>query len=317
MKRTLTGLATLALIVAGCGQPAADTSSTSSSSTTSTSTSSTSTSTTIGASTTTTLPPTTTTLASPPTTGVSGNWADEPLIVASWGALGWWSGSGWVTSSTELPVTGGEDYQVVAVSSSGIIQGGPQTELCEPLMNLGVELSDPDRLGEWPGPFGVAISAPWTVQPHLFQTMGDTATYQGHARDLLQSHGMTVASPVITQLFRTDLEGDGVNEVLVVAEEMSGVFSPEPGDYSIAFMRKVVDGEVQTAILGASLHPDGGEDGDTPYSYSIGGVGDLNGDGKMEIVVSGKYYEGSWVEIWEYVNDDLGLVRQLQSGCGA
>jgi hypothetical protein len=37
----------------------------------------------------------------------------------------------------------------------------------------------------------------------------------------------------------------------------------------------------------------------------------------MEIVVSGAYYEGAWVALWEYVNDDLGPTLQLSLGCGA
>ena len=36
----------------------------------------------------------------------------------------------------------------------------------------------------------------------------------------------------------------------------------------------------------------------------------------MEIVTQGFYYEGSWTEAWEYVNDDLGPVVTLTVGCG-
>jgi hypothetical protein len=37
----------------------------------------------------------------------------------------------------------------------------------------------------------------------------------------------------------------------------------------------------------------------------------------MEIVTGAAYFEGSDVTIWEYVDDDLGPVAQLQVGCGA
>ena len=288
-------------------------------SSTSTSSTTTSTTSTTLPPTTTTPPPTTTTTVPPSTTttepGISGNWADQPLIVTAWGAVGWWAGSGWVGSFGSLPISGGEDYQVVSVSGSGIVSGGPQIETCEPLNNLGVELSEPEKLGEWPGPFGVAVSAGWDVQPHLVEAFTDDGTYAGHARDLLSARGLTVASPVITQLFRLDLEGDGVNEVLVVAEDMpENFFEVTEDNYSIAFLRKVVDGEVQTAIFGASVSPESGEQANT---FSIGGVGDLSGDGKMEIVISGTYYEGAWIEVWEYVDDDMGASPQLTQGCGA
>lgn len=305
--------ATLLFAIAACSPAEVVDSSTSTSSTTTSST----TSTTLPA-TTTAPPPTTTTTVAPSTTttepGFSGNWADQPLIVTAWGAVGWWAGSGWVGSFGSLPISGGEDYQVVSVSGSGIVTGGPEVEVCEPLNNLGVELSDPDELGEWPGPFGVAVSAGWDIQPHLFEAFTDDGTYAAHVRDLLSARGLTVASPVITQLFRLDLEGDGVNEVLVVADNMDNLIDTAPGSYSIAFMRKVVDGDVQTAVFGASVHEVGGDQGN---SFAIGGVGDLNGDGKMEIVTSGTYYEGAWIEMWEYVDDDMGASPQLTQGCGS
>ena len=74
--------------------------------------------------------------------------------------------------------------------------------------------------------------------------------------DGLSSRGLDVASPVIKQVVRTDLEGDGVNEILVVAEDVSPGFLFELGDYSILFMRKVVDGVVQTAVLEESVAVD-------------------------------------------------------------
>ncbi len=309
-----TALAAALLFAAAACSPAEVVDSSTSTSSTTTST----TSTTLPP-TTTTPPPTTTTTVPPSTTttepGISGNWADQPLIVTAWGAVGWWAGSGWVGSFGSLPISGGEDYQVVSVSGSGIVSGGSQIETCEPLNNLGVELSEPEKLGEWPGPFGVAVSAGWDVQPHLVEAFTDDGTYAGHARDLLSARGLTVASPVITQLFRLDLEGDGVNEVLVVAEDMpENFFEVTEDNYSIAFLRKVVDGEVQTAIFGASVSPESGEQANT---FSIGGVGDLSGDGKMEIVISGTYYEGAWIEVWEYVDDDMGASPQLTQGCGA
>lgn len=322
MRRALAGAVVLALLVAACGRPSAEDTTTTSStlpeeSTTTTSTTTSTTSTTTSTTTTTTIPPTTTTTA-PTASTVPGRWASRPLIVAPWGALGWWDGSKWVGTVASLPVSGGEDYQVVSFAGSGIVRGGAPTELCEPVFNPGVELSDPARLGEWPGPVGVAISAPWIVQPHLLEVLAPTSTHIGHARELLASHGLDIAAPIVKQVLRVDLEGDGVNEVVVVAASIEQPFwTVNPGDYSVAFMRKVVDGEVQTLILGGLIATAPGGEGDIQYVYSIGGIGDLNGDGKMEIVLHGSYYEGEWVEIWEYVNDDLGLMRRLSAGCGA
>ena len=186
---------------------------------------------------------------------LSSNWADEPLVVAGFGALGWWNGSTWTRSEEEgaLPVLGGEDYQIAVVGLEAQTIGGPQVLRCEPLFNLGVELENDAVLGEWPGPYGVAISAPWELQPHLVESFDDDGTYAAFASGLLSDRGLVVPNPTIKQLFRVDLEGDGINEVIVVAEQLVGGFLPVAGDYSIAFVRKIVEGEVQTAILGDSV----------------------------------------------------------------
>ena len=265
---------------------------------------------TVALTTTSTLPPTTTTLA-------QGTWADGPLVTTGFGALGWWDGSGWLEAAVEdeLPVAGGEDYQVIRLGELGRTTAGPQISVCEPLEVIGVELADPALLGEPPGPYGVAISAPWPLQPHLFEEVGDDGDYAGFASELLSERGLEVPNPVIKQLFRTDLEGDGVHEALVVAEEVSPGLLLEPGDYSISFLRKVIQGEVQTAVLGDTVVLD--EDDQFAGAHGFGGVADLNGDGKMEIIGNTAYFEGFQVDVWEYVDDDLGPVVVMQVGCGS
>ena len=79
-------------------------------------------------------------------------------------------------------------------------------------------------------------------------------------------------------------------------------------------MRKVVEGEVRTAILGENIVTSEGYYGG---AYVIGGVADLSGDGKMEIILNSAYFEGFGVSIFEYVNDDLGPVEVLDIGCGS
>ena len=268
---------------------------------------------TVHPSTTTTTEATTTTTVGP----LEGTWADEPLITTGFGAIGWWDGSEWRDAATEgeLPVEGGEDYQVVVLDELSRTTAGPPTTVCEPLQLIGVELEDPDLLGSYPGPVGVAVSAPWPMQPYLFEAIADDGTYAGFASELISARGMDVPEPTIKQLFRTDLEGDGVNEVLVVAEEVTQGLLLEPGDYSIAFMRKVVDGEVQTVIFEETLVFD--EQDRFAGAHAFGGALDLNDDGRMELIVGSAFFEGINVAIWEYANDDLGAVQVLQTGCGS
>ncbi len=321
MRMTLRLIAVLILALVACSPDETAESTTSSGQPpTSGSVATTDTPTTTLVSTTSTSPSTTsTTIAETTTTdpGLEGNWADEPLIVSDFGALGWWDGSDWVMAEDvgALPVLGGEDYQIARIGLEAVTTGGPQTLVCEPLNIIGVEIDNPELLGEWPGPYGLAISAPWELQPNLLEELTDDGTYAGFASALLASRGLTVPNPVIKQLFRTDLEGDGVNEVIVVAEDVTPSFLMEQGDYSIAFLRKVVEGEVQTAVLGATVVTDD----ESPFgaAFSIGAVADLNGDGKMEIVLDSAFFEGFVVEVIEYVDDGLGAVTQLQVGCGS
>ena len=283
----------------------------------STSTTSAATTTTTSAVTTTTVAPTTTTVAPTTTTTetLAGNWASTPIVAAGFGALGWWDGAAWaqVEPATTLPVAGGEDYQVAMIGLEAIIAGGPPTTLCDPLNNPGVVLENEQVLGDWPGPLGVAISAPWVIVPHLVEQMEDDGTYAAFAGELLAERGLDVPDPTMKQILQVDLEGDGINEVLVVAEDVSEGLLAQDGDYSIAFVRRTVSGDVQTDILGESVIVTA----DDPFvnSYSVGAVADLNGDAKMEIVLTAAYYEGIVVEVWEYGAD--GPVAEISSGCGA
>ena len=120
MRRTL--LATVLVLVAcSPGTEAADTTTslnpTTSSDRNPTTIPAETTSTTAKSPTTTTLATTTTIEATTTTKVLDGNWADQPLIVTGFGALGWWDGSEWVRAEDEgaLPVVGGEDYQIAVV----------------------------------------------------------------------------------------------------------------------------------------------------------------------------------------------------------
>ncbi|MGH8948118.1 MAG: hypothetical protein ACRDXF_04590 [Acidimicrobiia bacterium] len=281
------------------------------------------TTTTVGATTTsgvaastTTLPPTTTTTPTTTTSAaVAGNWAATPLVAAGFGALGWWDGANWVQvePATALPVAGGEDYQVALIGLEAIVAGGPPATLCEPVNNPGVVFQNEQVLGDWPGPLGVGISAPWIIVPHLVEQIEDDGTYSAFAAELLAERGLDVPEPAMKQIVQVDLEGDGVNEVLVVAEDVSDGLFAQDGDYSIAFVRRTVGGDVQTDILGESVIVTA--DNPVVDSYSYGAVADLNGDARMEIVLTTAYYEGIFVEVWEY--GDEGSAARISSSCGA
>ncbi len=84
-------------------------------------------------------------------------------------------------------------------------------------------------------------------------------------------------------------------------------------------LRKIVRGDVETAVIGFRHVVDPGDDSVPPLLTRLrfSAIGDLNGDGTMEIATTWQFYEGSGQEVFEYVDDDLGPVLVLEGGCGA
>jgi hypothetical protein len=276
-----------------------------------------------------TVPPTTAAPASAPVTTssvVEGNFAEVPIIVSPHGVLGWWSGDEWVApppDPTDVPSGGGEDYQVSELNASNVIaQGSEAVAGCETIEgHIAIDIPAVTPQRQFPSPFPFAISAPWELQPHVVEVLDPPpAVYTEITAELLADRGIDDPAPDLLQVVRTDLEGDGVDEVVIVAERnSSGTLNPAfPGDYSIAFLRKVVEDEVRTSDLGffEVVQPEVEGSIIDLLAYRLDGIADLNGDGTMEIVVDDQYYEGAGTRVYEYVDDDLGAVAVLDVGCG-
>ena len=142
-------------------------------------------------------------------------------------------------------------------------------------------------------------------------------------RDLLRARGLSNPKISIDQIYRIDLEGDRVAEVLISASYFSDATEPQAadgpgpdaaaGDYSILFMRKVVRGKVETVVLAEDVYKESAEF-IAPSQYRIRGVVDINGDGKMEVLMYGRYYEGHWTSVFQINGTQFKEV--LSCGCG-
>jgi hypothetical protein len=88
----------------------------------------------------------------------------------------------------------------------------------------------------------------------------------------------------------------------------------ERESYSIVILRRVVAGKVQAQVLAGELYPKPDES-IAPNVYKIAAVLDLNGDGKLEVIVHSFYYEGGETAIDRCHPDKIEPVLSIE--CGA
>lgn len=159
--------------------------------------------------------------------------------------------------------------------------------------------------------FGGATN-PLPRKPRLHSP--STAVYRQAVADLLRAKGITNPDVRITKIARIDLEGDGVDEVVLSATRSDQLVpSVKAGDYSLVVLRKVISGKVQTIPLAGEYHLKA-IDFAAPNTFSVPAIADFNGDGKMEIMLNWNYYEGSGAEL--YTVQGNKVTKVLSSGCG-
>ncbi|BCM88907.1 hypothetical protein IAD21_00749 [Abditibacteriota bacterium] len=175
----------------------------------------------------------------------------------------------------------------------------------------------------------IAIAGSWNALPRVpRQESTAQTTYRNVVSNLLKTKGITKPTVRIAQVLRVDLEGDGVAEVLINATNHNGSngldgnisSNSRAGEYSMILLRKIVKGKVQTTLVEGSFYPRAKEF-NAPGVFKIAGAFDVNGDGKMEIVLKGRYYEGDWTTVYAVEGNKSSSVLKvrevLSDGCGA
>ena len=180
-------------------------------------------------------------------------------------------------------------------------------------------------LSEKPEDGVIALAAPWNALPRK-PRMADTTqqVYVDAVRDFLKTKGIEQPKVKIDNILRVDLDGDGEDEVLISAtnyfrkDESVPMRSPA-ASYSMVLLRRVVAGKVETQLVEGEFHPKAyvrkGDSFDAPNAYKVIAILDLDGDGKMEVVVGSNYYEGE--EITIYRCDPKKSEALLSVSCGA
>jgi hypothetical protein len=252
--------------------------------------------------------------------------ADSAGSPAEFELLGGYGASRW-QQGDKLPVSAGTRYTLWNLAgSAGSVQGTGKTSYgvpCEETYGVSVN-PVPTRADWW-----VAVNATWNPRPRAVTVLpNSSAPYVAVVREFLQAKGLKTPKVSIDRVVRTDFDGDGKDEVIVAAtnyKERNGMFPSSrgaAGDYGLLLVRKVVAGKVQTIVLGADVFLKATTDAEVeqgtmnlPDTYGLVNVLDLNGDGKMEIVMMGAFYEGYGISVMEW--DGKGFKERLNSGCGA
>ena len=250
----------------------------------------------------------------------------HPIVEVQSGFLfGAISDGKWIKADETAKLIGDETtYRVYGLTQAlGVAKGGkpkPEGAPCDE--TLTVSLSPETEKGV------IAIAAPWNALPRKPQVTDPTQkTYVNAVRDFLKTKGIEQPEVKIDNIIRVDLDGDGEEEVLISAtnyfrkDESAPMRSPA-ASYSMVLLRRVVSGKVETQLIVGEFYPKAypkakQEEGrfDAPNAYKVIATLDVDGDGKMEVVVDSHYYEGGETTI--YRCDPKKSEALLSVACGA
>ena len=209
---------------------------------------------------------------------------------------------------------------------AGQITAGKPKSVDEPCPDtLMVSLSSTPKDGV------IGLAAPWNALPRKPVIADATqSVYMEAVRDFLKARGVTDPKVRITSILRIDLDGDGEEEVLISAANYftddksndssaapfpeAPIHAPQPGSYSIVILRRAIAGNVQTKLVAGEVYAKADESV-APNVYNVAAVLDLNGDGKLEVIVHSFYYEGGQTTIYRCEPDKIEEV--LSVACGA
>lgn len=289
------------------------------------------TTTTTPAATTTTEAATTTTVA--PTTTLPDGPANAvvPLFVggtdgSGWLSLGAWQQTRWQRSSdaSGTPITPGispgTGFTVTNLAGETAATVGANVDACfdgrvGPTVDVDVAAPVPPGFGY----NAVAVlDQPWELKPRRVAAVDNNVpvAYQALGEAAFAAEPVDATQGSIEQLVVTDLDGDGNDEALMVFESVRPGAGPgTPGDLAALLLVDVSSRTADTVVLSAIDEAFADISFPIIERYRVLDLADLNGDGRMEVIVHAWYYEGAAVIVYEY--DGTRLREVLSTGCGA
>jgi hypothetical protein len=266
----------------------------------------------------------TTTLAPP--TGVPVD-ATIPLLIggasSGWLSLGSWDSTAWAPAFTpdgtpiDPTIATGVNYVVTGLQA-GATEGltGTYAEACfdgRSGPTIAADVGEPTPPGF--GYSAVALPAIWPLQPRPVVIIDAAVPAYQAAGEAVFADPVDASLGAVEQIVLADLDGDGDEEALVAFEHVdAAAITGAEGDLAAILLVDTATGGA-TAVASAFVGPV--EEGVTPVidRFRVLDVSDLNGDGRMEVVVHTWYYEGAAVILYEY--DGTSLTEMVSTGCGA
>lgn len=167
--------------------------------------------------------------------------------------------------------------------------------------------------------FAVGKNISWNLFPQRSEKIDlNNKTYTKIVADFLKTKGFTNANVNIKQAVSVDLDGDGKKEVVIAATQETG----ESGvGYSFVLVRKIAENSVRSILIDGEFYPESKRAASNALEvayFEISAIADLNGDGKMEIMVnsSNTYYDGGSAKVFKIDSVKATPIRSLVTDCG-
>ncbi len=205
-------------------------------------------------------------------------------------------------------------YSVTEYIGSGVGRRFKESEL-QDYIPLPVIRIQPTAKAEWNMQYAsIAVAGTWETMPGKVKKGFDFGAYRTQVKEYLADKGIVADSPVIDQVLRADLDGDGKAEIIASGSQyQSKEFEPPNpvvGDYAYvvlfpgsrnAFPPRTVEGVFFTS-----------EDSLKKNEWTVFkpiGICDVDADKRMELVTVTEVFEATAAKITKLVNGDL---KELQ-----